>query len=135
MHQCHDNSFSEIFYLEHYMLLTKRAHQCTILQTLNALMKFHLITHATLETTKPGLIQIFHYCSVSWKITPLYFVRSNLCSNFGQKQPIKEKYLDFLVVGWNLKKFLMSYLKLQVRFSSNFASLFSVMKDNSSVIF
>ena len=32
-------------------------------------------------------------------------------------------------------KFLMSFSKQQVNFSSNFASLFNVMKDNSSVLF
>ena len=38
------------------------------------------------------------------------------------------------MVGWKFTKFLMSYLKLQVSFSLNFASFFSVMRDNSSVL-
>ena len=73
-----------------------------------------------------------HY-SMSWKITPLYF-SSNLMY-FGQKEPVEVKFSDFWVVGWKFNKFLMSCLKLQVSFSLNFASLFSVMRDNSSVLF
>ena len=53
---------------------------------------------------------------------------------FGQKQPIEVKCSDFSVVGWNLTKFLMSYLKPQASFSLNFASLFSAMRDNYSIL-
>ena len=80
-------------------------------------MKVHPIPHAIFETARSGFIQIFHHCSVSWKITPLYFFSSNLIY-FGK-----------------FTKSFMSYLKPQVSFSLNFASLFSVMKDNSSVLF
>ena len=45
------------------------------------------------------------------------------------------KFLDFWVVEWKLTKLLMSYLKLQASFSLKFASLFNVMRGNSSVIF
>ena len=64
--------------------------------------------------------------SVFFYFKPLYF---------GQKEPIKVKFLDFWVFGWKFTKFLMSCLKLQVRFSLNFASLFSFTRDNSSVLF
>ena len=66
-------------------------------------------------------------------ITPLYFF-SNLIY-FEQKEPVKGKYSDFWVVGWKFTKFLMPYLKPQVSFSLNFASLFNVMGDKSSVLF
>ena len=56
------------------MLWTKRAHQCTIFRLLGALMKVHPIPHAIFETTRSGFIQILHHCSVSWKITLLYFL-------------------------------------------------------------
>ena len=108
---------TEIFKLKHYMLLPKRARQCTIFQTLSALMKVHPIPHAIFETTRSGFIQILHHCSVSWKITPLYFFSSNLIY-FGK-----------------FTKSFMSYLKSQVSFSLNFASLFNVMRDNSSILF
>ena len=92
------------------------------------LMKVYPIRHANFETTRPGFIQILHHCSVSWKITPLYFFSSNLIY-------LGQKLLDFWVVGWKFTKFLMSYLKPQVSFSLNFASLFNVMGDKSSVLF
>ena len=99
---------------------------------LSALMKVHPIPHAIFETTRSGFIQILHHCSVSWKITPLYF--SNLIY-FGQKQPIEVKFLDFWVVGWKFTKSFMSYLKPKVSFSLNFASLFNIMRHNSFVLF
>ena len=39
------------------------------------------------------------------------------------------------MLWWKFAKFLMSFSKQQVSFSSNFVSLFSFMKDNSSVLF
>ena len=48
------------------------------LRLLCALMKVHLIPHASFEITRSRFIHIFHHCSVSWKITPLYFFSSNL---------------------------------------------------------
>ena len=58
---------------------------------------------------RSGFIQILHYCSVSWKITPLCFCSSNLVY-FRQKEPIKNKFSDFWVVEWKFTKSLMSYL-------------------------
>ena len=54
---------------------------------------------------------------------------------FGQKELIQAKFSDFWVAGWKFTKFFISCLKLQVSFSLNFASLFSVIRDNSSVFF
>ena len=48
--------------------------QCTIFRLFGALMKVHPIPHVIFETTRSGIIQILHHCSVSWKITPLYFL-------------------------------------------------------------
>ena len=127
------HSSYEIFKMKHYMLWTKKPSKCNF-SDLNALMKVHPIPHAIFETTRSGFIQILHHFSVSWKITPRYFCSSNLVY-FGQKEPIEKKFSDFWVVRWKLTKFLMSYFKLQVSFSLNFVSLFSVMGDNSSVLF
>ena len=71
---------------------------------------------------------------MSWNITPLYFHSSNL-AYFGQKEPIKNEFSDFWVVGWKFTKFLVSCLKPQVSFSLNVALLFHVMRDSSSVLF
>ena len=86
------------------------------------------------KVTRSGFIEIFHHSSGSWKITPLRFFSSDL-KYFGQKEPIKVRFLDFWVVGWNFAKFLMLYFKPQVSFSLNFAPLFSVMRDDSSILF
>ena len=127
------HNFFEIFYLKHYMLLTKKAHKCTIFQTLSALIKVHLIPHAVFETTVSGFIQILHHCWASWKIISMNLFCSNLIY-FGQKYPIKAKFLDFWVVGWKFTKLLVWYLKPQVSFSVNLASLFNVTRDNSSFL-
>ena len=44
-------------------------------------------------------------------------------------------FWDFQVLWWKFAKFFMLFSKPQVSFSSNFASLSSVTKDNSSVLF
>ena len=127
------NSY-EILYLKHYMFGQKEPIKVQFFRFLRALMKVHLILYAVFETARSGFIQIWHHCSVSWKITPLYFCSSNL-AYFGQKEPIEKKVSDFWVVWWKPTKFLMLYLKLKVSFSLNFASLFSVMRDNYSALF
>ena len=86
------------------------------------------------ETTRSEFIQTLHYYSVSKRITPLYLFSSNLIY-FRLKEPIKVRFLDFLVVGSKFTKFLLPCLKLEVSFSLNFAALFSVIRDNSSVLF
>ena len=98
------------------MLWTKAAHQCTIFRLLGALLKVQPIPHAIFETTRSGFIQTLHHCSLSWKITPLYFFSSNLIY-------LGQKLLGSWVVGWNSTN-------SQVSFSLNFASLFSVMRDS-----
>ena len=100
-----------------------------------ALIKVHPISRAIFEATRSGFIQILHDCSASCMITPLYFCSSNLVVYFGQKESIEKKFSDFWVVGWKFTKLLMSYFKPQVSFSLSFASLFSFMTDNSSVLF
>ena len=103
-------------------------------QLLSALMKVHSIPYVIFETTRSSFIQILHHCLVSWKINFLYFCSSNLVY-FGQKEPIENKLSGFWVVGWKFTKFLMWYLKPQVIFSLNFASLFNVMRDNLLLLF
>ena len=115
-------------------LWAKRAHQSTNVQIFECFMKVHPIPHVSFETTRSRFIQILHHRSVSWNIIPLYFFYLKPLY-FGQKEPVTVKFLDLWVVGWKFNKFFMSCLKLQVSFSLNFASLFSVMWDNSFVLF
>ena len=112
----------------------KEAIKVQFFRFLSALMKVHPIPHVIFETASLGFIQILCHCSVSWKTNPLYFFSSYLMY-FGQKEPIKITFSDFWEVGWKFIKFLMSYLKPQISFSLNFPLLFSVMRDNSSVLF
>ena len=61
----HDSSVN--FKLIHFLLWAKGSHQSSNLTHSSALMKICLIPHV-----------ILHHSSVSWKITTLYFFRSNI---------------------------------------------------------
>ena len=68
--------------------------------------------------------------SVLWRITSQYFFRSNVIY-FPWKRPINSEYS---VLSSKFIKFLL-ILKQQIGFSSNFATLFSVMRHNFSALF
>ena len=101
---------------------------------LSAVMKVQPIPHAIFETIGSGFIPILHHCSVSWEKdnSSIFLVQTFYTLN---KRAHQSEVLDFWVVGWKFTKFLVSYLKQQVSFSHNFASLFSVMRDNSFCTF
>ena len=131
--QCHDTQFLWNFLPETLHFGQKEPIKVQIFRILSAWMKVHPSPHVSFETTRLRFIQILQHCSVSWKITPLYFFYLTPLY-FGQKEPIKVKLSNFWVVGLKFTKFLMSCLKLLVSFSLNFVSLFSAMRDNSSVL-
>ena len=54
---------------------------------------------------------------------------------FYKNIPSKCKYLDFLLLVLKFTKFLISFFKQKTSCSSKFGLLFSVMRDNSSVLF
>ena len=54
---------------------------------------------------------------------------------FDKNIPSKYKFSDFSLLELKYIKLLMSFSKQKVIFSLNFGSLFSVMRDNSSVLF
>ena len=85
-------------------------------------------------STGSGFIQILHHRSVSWKITPLYFFKLKP-QILWTKIVYRRDIFGLLNGGVKLTKFLMSFLEPRVSFSSNFASLFSFMEQNSSVLF
>ena len=117
--QCHDTQFlwNVLTEILQYMLWTKRTHQCTIFQTLSALMKVHPIPYAIFQTTRLGSIQILNQCSVSWKMTPVSFL-AQTSYTLDKSSPSKWNFWTFQSLG-----------------GLNFASLFNVMRDNSSVLF
>ena len=80
-------------------------------------------------------LQILHHSSLSWHISNLYSLSSYIFY-VGQKGPIKvpiSRLLSALMKIFQIS--LMSFSKPEVSFSSNFALLFSVMKDNSFLLF
>ena len=48
---------------------------------------------------------------------------------------MKVKFSDFPLLALKFVKFVVSFFKQKVNFSSEFVSLVSVMRDNSSVLF
>ena len=66
--------------------------------------------------------------------TPLYFLAQTL-HTFYKSSPSKFKFSDFPLLGLKFTKFHMSFFKQKVSFSSKSGSFFSVMRDNSSVLF
>ena len=55
--------------------------------------------------------------------------------NLDKRIPSKSQFRDFQLLCMKFPKFLMSFLKVQISFPSNFASLFSAIKHNSSALF
>ena len=74
------------------------------------------------------LIVMTHNSSIKLKLSTL-----------DEKMPLKSQFWGFPKLWWKCVKLLMSFSKPQVSFSSNFASLYSitysVMKDNSCLLF
>ena len=86
--------------------------------------KIHQITHVIFETTYKSFFTQF-FCS---------FLAQTL-HTFYKSSPSKCKFSDFPLLRLKFTKFLMSFFKQKVSFSSKFGSFFSVMRDNSSVLF
>ena len=80
------------FKLIHFLLWIKGFHQSSNFETFEcsgeilSYSSYHFLNH------KPVFLQILHHSSLSWKITPLYFYRSN-GTHFPQKEPITVKIL------------------------------------------
>ena len=99
-----------------------------------AQVKIHQIHHVNFEMTGQFLfksfkffIVIIHKPSVNFKL--IYFL---LRTKGPHQSP--NFHSHFWVLWWKFAKFLISFFKSQVSFSSIFASLSSVRKDNSSVL-
>ena len=68
---------------------------------LSSLMKICLIPHAIFEITKLEFIQILHHCSVSWKVSPLYFFLSQSLYTFDKKSTLNWSFQTFESLGEN----------------------------------
>ena len=66
--------------------------------------------------------------------SPVFFLAQTL-HTFYESSPSKCKFSDFPLLWLKCNKFLMSFFKQKVSFSSKFGSFSSVERDNSSIIF
>ena len=118
----------------HFLLWTKGSHQRPNFDTFKCSGENLPNSSCLFPNHKSIFLQILHDSSVSWKITPRYFFRSNVIY-FAQKGPMKVQiFWDLWVLGSRFTKFLL-FLKQQIDFSSNFTSLFSVMRHPHSYFF
>ena len=63
-------------------------------------MKVHSIAHVIFETLRSGFIRVLNHCSVSWKITPLYFLAQTLYT-LDKKSPSKWNFQAFVWLNEN----------------------------------
>ena len=114
------------------LLWRKWSHQCSNFETCKYSGEKVPYYSCHFPNHKSVFLQILHDCSVPWKIT-LYGLGHTL-HTFHKKNKSKWEFWEFSVLRSNFTKSL-SCLKLQISFSLYFASPFSVMRYNSSILF
>ena len=85
-----------LVHLKLYMLSTKRAHQSTSYCSFECFNERSPNSWCFFETTRSAFIQILHHCSVSWKITSLYFLAQTLY-NLDKKSSSKWNFQTWMV--------------------------------------
>ena len=105
-------------------LIKKIPLKCKFLRLSGAWVNIHQIPCVNFEKTTQVLLNF-------WIILHCHDTFSTL----EKRIPSKSQFWDFQVLRWKFTIFIMSFSKPQVSFSSNFASLFSAIKDNSSILF
>ena len=80
-------------------------------------------------------LQIFYHSSFSVHKSSVYKLLAHAFFTLDQRISSMSQFWDFQVLWWKFNKFLVSFSKAHVSFSSNFASVFRVMKANSCVLF
>ena len=88
-------------------------------------VKIHRITYVIFETIFKSFLTTQFLC---------IFLAQTLHTLY-KSSPSKCKFSDFPLLGLKFTKFLMSFFKQKVSFSSKFGSFFSVMRGNSSIHF
>ena len=81
------------FQFMNFLLWTKGSHQFPNFDTFKCSGENLSISSCHFLNHKPVFLQILHHFSVSCKITPLYFFRSNVIY-FAEKEPIKVQILQ-----------------------------------------
>ena len=98
-------------------------------------LKHYLQIYLTLlSTTCVKIYQISYVILMSLFTTQLVYIIFIILA-FDKNIPSKCKFPDFSLLKLKFIKFLMPFFKQKVSFSLNFGLLFSVMRDNSSVLF
>ena len=123
------------FSLINFLLWIKGSHQSPKFETFKCSGKnlpnssFHFSKH------KSVFLQILHHSSVSWKITALHFLISNIIY-FAQKDPIKKLIFEtFKCLDQNSSNYSCQFWNDKSILFKNFASVFIVMTHGSSVNF
>ena len=111
------------------MLQTKKTHQSTIFQT------FEWFNESSPNSSChwSRFIQILNHCSVSWKITPLYFLAQTFI--LWTKRTNRSEIFTLLAGLVKICQILYDMFETTSQFFLNFASLFNVMRDTSSVLY
>ena len=115
---CPTNTFLQ---LEHYIPKI----YLTLLST--TCVKIHQITYVIFETTCKSFFTTQFLCI-------FYFFCSNIIY-LQQKQPMKVQIFRLSIARVKVHKFSHVIFQTKSQFSSKFGSFFSVMRDNSSVLF
>ena len=104
-----------------------------ILRFSSALEKISQIPHVIFQTTSQCFFRFFITVQCHVRYLPCTFLGQTLYT-LHKRNHSKQKFWKFRVLRSKFTKFL-SYLKQQISFSSNFASLFNVMRHKSSILF
>ena len=106
----------------------------TFLQSKHDIQRIYITLLST--TCKNSIISLCHFWNrKSFFMTQLFSIfLAQIPHTFYKSSPSKSKFSDFSLLALTFTKFL-SFFKQKVGFSSKFRSFFSVMRDNSSVLF
>ena len=116
----------------HFLLWTKGSHESTNFDSFKCSGENLPYSSCHFPNHKSVFLQILHHSSVSWKITPLYFLGQTL-NTLDNRNQWKCRFLRLRVLRSKFTKSL-SFLKQKISFSSNFASIFRVMRHNFFLI-
>ena len=132
---CHDTKLPANFNLIHFLLWIKGYHQSLNFKTSgHALVKENLLNSSChFCNQKSVFLQMLHQDSVPSNITPLNFFLAQILYTLFKRSSIKCKFLRFL--SDKVKTCQCPHVSFQLTSSSNFASFYIVMTNNSPVSF
>ena len=108
-----------LFWLKHFILWSEEPIKEQFFQIFECLSQNSLNSSCVFWNDKSIPLRILHYCSWPWCITPLYIFKATLFllwTKVSHQSPNFDK-----VLRWKFAKFLESFFKPQVSFSSKFA--------------